>query len=92
MCLYFCLIDVQDLQHFVTIALATASAGEDDYTRDRLSNLRTVGSGFAKLIYSLPKSTGCIELVRCCTSLWDTLKRDAALPTKLVSIILIDYY
>ncbi|XP_019853235.1 PREDICTED: E3 ubiquitin-protein ligase RNF213-like [Amphimedon queenslandica] len=75
--------DVQDLQHFVTIALATASAGEDDYTRDRLSNLRTVGSGFAKLIYSLPKSTGCIELVRCCTSLWDTLKRDAALPTKL---------
>ena len=85
------MIDVQDLQHFVTIALATASAGEDDYTRDRLSNLRTVGSGFAKLIYSLPKSTNCMELVRCCTSLWDTLKRDVALPRKLVSLYFIDF-
>ena len=76
---------MQDLQHFVTIALATASAGEDDYTRDRLSNLRTIGSGFSRLIYSLPPDTNYMQLVRYCTSLWDMLKRDADLPQKLVS-------
>ena len=44
-----------------------------------------MGNGFAKLIYSLPPNTGCMELVQYCTSLWETLKRDTALPKKLVS-------
>ena len=79
------LTDVQDLQNFVTIALATASVGEDDYTRDRLSDLHAVGDGFAKLIYSLPPDSNCDKLIEYCISLWDTLKRDAALPKKLVS-------
>uniref|UniRef100_A0A1X7TWB5 RZ-type domain-containing protein n=1 Tax=Amphimedon queenslandica TaxID=400682 RepID=A0A1X7TWB5_AMPQE len=76
--------DVHDLQHFVTIALATAAGGEDDLTRDKLSNLRTVGSGFAKLIYRLPLTTGCMELVGRCKSLWDSLSHDPSLPEKLI--------
>ena len=82
---FFIYIDVHDLQHFVTIALATAAGGEDDLTRDKLSNLRTVGSGFAKLIYRLPSMTGCMELERRCQSLWDSLSHDPSLPQKLVS-------
>ena len=45
------------MQSFVTIALATAVGGEDDLTKDKLSNLRTVGSGFRALIYELPYTT-----------------------------------
>ena len=50
-------LGVEDLQSFVTIALATAVGGEDDLTKDKLSNLRTVGSGFRALIYELPHTT-----------------------------------
>lgn len=83
LCLFH-ITDVHDLQHFVTIALATAAGGEDDLTRDKLSNLRTVGSGFAKLIYRLPQETGCMELEKRCESLWDSLSHDPSLPEKLV--------
>ena len=78
-------VDVSDLQNFVTIALATAAGGEDDFTRDRLSNLRTVGSGFATLIYRLPKNTGYKELERRCKSLWEALKQNSRLPKLMVS-------
>ena len=78
-------IDVHDLQNFVTIALATAAGGEDDFTRDRLSNLRTVGSRFASLIYQLPPDTGYKELKKRCESLWDALKHYPMLPEMLVS-------
>ena len=50
-------LGIEDLQSFVTIALATAVGGEDDLTKDKLSNLRTVGSGFRALIYELPYTT-----------------------------------
>lgn len=78
------MVDIHDLQQFVTIALATAAGGEDDYTRDRLSNLRTVGSGFAPLIYQLPQTTSYEGLQRRCMSLWDSLEHDSKLPEKLV--------
>ena len=76
---------MHDLQNFVTIALATAAGGEDDFTHDRLSKLRTVGSGFASLIYQLPPETGYKELVKRCESLWDALKDYPTLPKMLVS-------
>ena len=76
---------MQDLQHFVTIALATAAGGEDDFTRDRLSNLRTVGSRFASLIYQLPPETGYKQLVKRCESLWDALIHYPKLPEMMVS-------
>ncbi len=77
--------DVGDLQNFVTIAITTAAGGEDVYTRDRLSNLRTVGIGFATLIYKLPQDCGYRELVKRCNSLWEALSRDKKLPKLMVS-------
>ena len=81
--LYFA-IDVNDLQNFVNISLATAAGGEDAYTRDRLSNLRTVGSGFGALIYQLPPGAGYVTLVDRCKSLWDTLRSAPNLPYMMV--------
>ena len=67
------------------MALATAAGGEDDFAHDRLSNLRTVGSGFGSLIYKLREETGFVELAQQCTSLWAVLKDNPKLPTMLVS-------
>ena len=81
----YLLADVNDLQNFVTIALATAAGGEDDFTRDRLSYLCTVGEGFAALIYKLPQDTGYKELERRCNSLWEALHQDKKLPDLMVN-------
>ena len=51
-------LDVNDLRKFVNIALPTAAKGEDDLTRDKLSNLHTGGSSFGPFIYKLPKTAG----------------------------------
>ena len=78
-------VDVNDLQNFVNIALATAAGGEDDLTRDKLSNLRTIGSGFGPLIYKLAKTASYQVLQEHCKSLWDTLKHAPKLPKIMVS-------
>ena len=83
--MFFINPDVNDLQNFVNIALATAAGGEDDLTRDKLSNLRTVGSGFGPLIYKLPKTAGYDVLQEHCKLLWDTLKYAPKLPKIMVS-------
>ena len=76
--------DLNGLQSFVVISLTTAAGGEDAYTRDRLSYLRTVGSGFKDLIYNLPSSAGYQVLVNQCQSLWDTLRTTPNLPDMMV--------
>ena len=76
--------DVSDLQNFVNISLATAAGGEDDLAHDKLSNLRTVGSGFGALIYKLPEDTGYADLAKRCESLWEALRNYQDLPNKLV--------
>ena len=78
--------DVSELQTFVNVALSTAVGGEDDFACDRLSNLRTVGSGFGCLIYNLPKRAGYRELVQQCTLLWDAIQKNPLLPQMLVSL------
>ena len=78
-------VDVGDLQNFVNVALATAAGGEDDYANDRLSNLRTVGSGFSSLIYKLKADTGFEELCKRCESVWAAYTDDRKLPRMLVS-------
>ena len=88
------IVDVRNLQHFVTISLATAVGGEGDYARDLLSRLRTVGGGFEELIYKLSPETGYKELEKKCEVLWVTLTNTPDLPDLLVcnflaSIILI---
>jgi hypothetical protein len=82
---YFVLIGVSDIQNFVSVSLATAAGGEGDLVHDRLSNLRTVGSGFASLLYKLPETSSCCDLLKACTSLWNALDDNAALPDLLVS-------
>jgi len=77
---------VNDLQNFVNVALATAAGGEDDLAHDKLSDLRTVGSGFGALIYKLPDDAGYAELAQQCSSLWEALQNNQDLPNKLVRI------
>ena len=84
---YFLFVDVSDLQNFVNVALATAAGGEDDFANDRLSSLRTVGSGFASLIYKLPENTGFKELAERCSSVWKAYRNDRNLPKMLVGHI-----
>ena len=78
-------LDVNDLQNFVNVALATAAGGEDDLAHDKLSDLRTVGSGFEALIYKLPDDAGYAHLAQGCQSLWEALQNNQDLPNKLVS-------
>ena len=77
-------LDVSDLQNFVNVALATAAGGEDDFAHDKLSDLRTVGSGFGALIYKLPKDAGYRDLAKRCESLWEALQNYHDLSNKLV--------
>ena len=74
-----------DIQGFVHVALTTAAGGEDDLAHDRLHNLRTVGSGFASLIYDVETSDGYLELMHKCESLWRVLRTNPELPKLLVS-------
>ena len=73
-----------DLQNFVNVALATAAGGEGDMANDRLSNLRTVGSGFSSLIYGLDPNTGFSDLCKRCRSVWEAFESDKTLPHMLV--------
>ena len=66
--------DVQDMQNFINISLATAAGDEEALTHDKLSYLRTVGGGFGALIYRLPSNAGYEMLVDRCKTLWDTLQ------------------
>ncbi len=70
------------------VALTTAAGGEGDLASDRLSNLRTVGSGFASLIYEVNESDGYRVLQERCISLWDALEKNRNLPQLLVRLFL----
>ena len=76
---------MRDLQNFVSVALATAAGGEDDLANDKLSNLRTVGSGFKFLIYDMKEDTDFQALADGCMSVWVALKHTPNLPLLLVS-------
>ena len=68
----------------MTVALATAAGGEGDLAHDKLSHLRTVGSGFASLIYEVKESDDYRMLKERCTSLWEALEKNRNLPELLV--------
>ena len=73
-----------ELNRFVTIALSTGPGGEDALTQDKLSNLRTIGSGFAPLIYTLSENVGFNEFSMQCTQVWKALESNKDLPSFLV--------
>lgn len=81
--------DVNEIQSFVNVALATAAGGEGDLSHDKLSHLRTVGSGYGSLIYGLSETTGFIELKEACSSLWVALENNPHLPKLLVRFLII---
>ena len=85
------LVDVSDLQNFVNVALATATGGEDDYANDRLSSLRSVGTGFSSLIYNLKPDTSFYALCERCKSVWEAYHNDRKLLSMLVSLVYIIY-
>ena len=70
----------------MTLALETGACGEDNFSKDRMSNLRAIGSDFASLIFDLPSSTGLSELVQKCHPVWEALKSRNDLPKLLVSL------
>ncbi len=70
----------------MTVALATAAGGEGDLASDKLSHLRTVGSGFASLIYEVKESDDYQKLKDRCKSLWEALVKNRNLPELLVSV------
>lgn len=73
----------------MNVALATAAGGEGDLTNDRLSSLRTVGSGFSSLIYKLDPHTGSRALRAKCSDVWAAYRDDNNLPEMLVKYLLI---
>ena len=83
---------VNDIQGFVTVALATAAGGEGDLAHDKLSHLRTVGSGFASLIYEVKKTDGYLQLIEKCNSLWEALDKNRDLPDLLVRLFSMSYW
>lgn len=65
----------------MNVALTVA---EDDLSNDRLSNLRTVGSGFASLIYGLKDDIGFRTLYVRCLSVWAAYQKNMKLTDILV--------
>ena len=86
----FCVsVDVSVLQSFVDVALNMGAGGEDDYTHDRLSQLKVVGSEFGPLIYKLPDNAGFHDLAQQCHAVWEALARNPQLPQILVCHVLL---
>ncbi len=78
---------MDDLQKFVNVALHT-SAGEGDFSSDRLSNLKIVGSGYGPLIYKLQEGSSFDTFRSLCEEVWKSLIQAPKLPTLLVSFLL----
>lgn len=78
--------DVRDLRNFVKVAFDTE--GEDAFTRDRLSDLHTLGAGFAPLIFNLELDADFNMLLGKCELIWEALKHSPNLPELLVCVIL----
>ena len=73
------------MHNFVSVALHT-SVGEDDYSHDKLSQLKVVGSGFGPLIYHLKKDSNFDSFTKFCEDVWSSLQETPQLPSLLVSI------
>ena len=77
-------LGVPKLVNFVTVALDTAAGEEGDIATDKLSFLRTVGSGFAPLIFKLPQNTSYKTLQELCKTVWETLEEAPNLSEMMV--------
>jgi len=82
--MFFLFAEVNDLHKFVSVALHT-SAGEDDYSHDKLSQLKVVASGYGPLIYSLKTNSSFDNFQSYCSKVWASLEQTPNLPSLLVS-------
>lgn len=78
------IVDVNDLQKFVSVALHT-SAGEGDHSSDRLSHLKIVGSGFGPLIYGVKEGSSFKSFQQGCEAVWMAMESTGNLSKLLVS-------
>lgn len=81
---------MNDLHKFVGVALHT-SAGEDDYSHDKLSQLKIVGSGYGPLIYKLKSTSDFESFTKYCKEVWLSLEQTPKLPFLLVRKKDMDY-
>ena len=68
----------------MSVALHT-SAGEGDLSSDKLSHLKTVGSGFGPLIYELPQGSNFSTFQEKCEAVWTAIDQTPTLPELLVT-------
>lgn len=87
--LFFIIIDINDLHKFVSVALHT-SAGEGDLSSDKLSHLKTVGSGFGPLIYGLKTDPSFHTFQQGCKAVWQAIDQTPNLPKLLVSCMIVE--
>lgn len=82
-------IGVTGLQEFVNVALHT-SAGEGALSSDKLSYLKTVGTGYGPLIYDLPEDSSFELFQRRCEAVWESMQQQQnqiySLPDLLVKL------
>lgn len=66
--------------------LASISAGENDIEIDRLANFDDAVMGYSPLLFFPNKSAGFEELIVSVQQVWEKLKEDEKLPSKLVGV------
>ncbi|KAK3585581.1 hypothetical protein CHS0354_036768 [Potamilus streckersoni] len=73
---------LKELKVFVDLAMT--SAGEGDMEIAKVNCLHAATTGYASLIFDLDEDSGYKELLDKCETIWNTLKVDKNLPTKLL--------
>lgn len=76
---------LKELKVFVDLAII--SAGEEPMNIYKVQCLHTAVTGYASLIFDLPKESGCKELLEKCEVVWKELAANANLPDLLVNLL-----
>ena len=66
----------------VDLAMISA-AGQGDMEVAKVSCLHVAATGYAALIYDLPRDAGFDKFFECCKEVWKNLQADESLPKKL---------
>lgn len=78
---------VKDLKSFVSVALATGAAGEDELAYQKLSDLQVIGTVFGPLIYELLRSSSATVLFSKLEQVREGVHKQRNLKSTLVSLV-----